>query len=333
MARISAIIAVLSCLTLSFVSIAAAEPSKVGVLQHFVSLPAGLDAEGLAIRNNHFYVGTIDFTAKDGTILILDRQGTTTQTITVPGLPLVGQLAFSDDNTLYAVAGNLNTGMGAVIRVHLDTGTVTTFATGFKLANGLAIDKEGNLFVTDLVAGTVSKVTPEGDVSIFASGPLLATALVPALGLSLGPNDLAFNAKETALYVTDLGLGTVVRIGVQSDGTAGPVTNFAKVSLPDGIPFDIKANMYVTIPLTNTVQLVAKDGSAHQVSFDTAHETLSNPSNVAFVGPELYITNLGLTGTSGISQVRVQFPGLPLEGEVPNYQVNRFSPNTVSQPR
>lgn len=294
--------------------VAAARERFTGVLRPFVSLPAGLSAEGLVIHEGQFYVGTFSFTARDGAILVFDRDGTLTQRISVPGLPEVGQLAFSDE-ALFAVAGNLTAGKGSVIRVDVESGAITTIATGFKLPNGLAVDRLGNLFVTDLIAGTVSKVTSDGTVSTFASGPLLAPVLIPQIGLALGPNDLAFDQKGTALYVSNVGQGTIVKIQVREDGTAGAITNFSKVPTPDGVGFDVKGNLYVTSPFTNTAWIVTANGSAHQLSFNTTHESLANPSNVAFNGRNLYITSLALTmpGPARISVVTAEFPGLPLE--------------------
>ncbi len=316
MRKVLLIAALLLLASLSVAPVVAAREQHRGVLHHFASLPAGLSAEGLAIHDGHFYVGTFSFTASDGTILVLDKKGILTQSIKVPGLPEVGQLVFADDETLFAVAGNLTAGKGAVVRVNLDSGVVTTVAAGFKLPNGLAVDEQGNLFVTDLLAGTVSKVTPKGSVSVFASGALLAPALLPQIGLQLGPNDLAFDKKGTALYVTNVGQGTVVKVEVREDGTAGAITEFASVPTPDGVAFDVKGNLYVTSPFTNTVWLVSGNGSTQQLSFDTIHESLSNPSNVAFRGPHLYITNLAFTlpGPARISMVNVEFPGLLLEG-------------------
>jgi sugar lactone lactonase YvrE len=300
--------------TLSLVSVAAAEQRDSRLLQHFVTLPTGLGAEGLAIHNGHFYVATFSFTAADGTILVYNRQGSITQNITVPGFPGVGQLAFARDGTLYGVAANLNAEVGAVIRVELATGKVTTVASGFKVANGIAIDDAGDLFVTDLAASMVYKVTPAGSVSVFASGPLLAAALIPQAGFTFGTNDLAFNKNESALYVTDVGLGTVVRIGINKDGTAGKIEDFASIPTPDGIAFDVKGNIYVTSVFTNNVLIVSNDGSVNTLPLDTSQVPLNNPSNIAFLGPRMYVTNLDFSGTGTIDFATVQSPGLALEG-------------------
>src|SRR6267143_2265317 len=193
------VLVLLAIASLPIVTVAAGEKQPSLVLRHFVTLPTGLGAEGLVIHEGHFYVGTFSFTATDGTILVYDKDGTLGQRFTVSGLPQVGQLVFTDDETLVAVAGNLASGKGSVVKVNLETGKITTFASGFKLPNGIVVDTDGNFFVTDLVAGSVSKITPNGTVSTLASGGLLAPALIPGAGLTLGSNDLVFNEKQTTL--------------------------------------------------------------------------------------------------------------------------------------
>ncbi len=285
---------------------------QIGILRHFSSVPAGLGAEGLAtVGDGFFYVGTFSFTAPDGKILVYDNLGSIVKTITVPGLPQVGQVAFLDKHTLFAVAGNIGTGQGALVRVNRHTGDVAIVAVGFKLPNGLAIDKQGNMFVTDLLTGIVSKVTPSGSVSVFASGSLLAPAFLPQVGLSLGTNDLTFDKGGDALYVTDVGLSTVVRIQLTNDGGAGAITNFAHVPTPDGVAFDEEGRLYVTSPFTNSVWIVSGDGTAVQLALDTSHDSLNNPSNVAFVGRNLFITNLAIGSLAEVSVVTVSVPGLP----------------------
>ncbi len=84
---------------LSVSSVAGSEQRNQSVLQHFVTLPSGLGAEGLAIHDGHFYVATFSFTAPDGQILVYDQQGDLTRTITVPGFAGLGQVAFANGNT------------------------------------------------------------------------------------------------------------------------------------------------------------------------------------------------------------------------------------------
>jgi sugar lactone lactonase YvrE len=296
----------LAIASLPIVTVAAGEKQPALVLRHFVTLPTGLGAEGLVIHEGHFYVGTFSFTATDGTILVYNKDGSLTYQFTVSGLPQVGQLVFTDDETLVAVAGNLATGKGSVVKVNVETGKITTFASGFKLPNGIVVDEQGDFFVTDLLAGSVSRITPNGAVSTFASGGLLAPAPIPGTGLTLGSNDLVFNEEQTALFVTNVGQDVVVKITVGKDGQAGAITKFASIPGPDGMTFDQQGLLYVTSPFTNSVYTIKSNGSTQKLSFDTTHEQLNNPSNLAFQGRQLYITNLAISGTGSIAVTTVQ---------------------------
>jgi len=300
------VLVLLAIASLPIVTVAAGEKQPSLVLRHFVTLPTGLGAEGLVIHEGHFYVGTFSFTATDGTILVYDKDGTLGQRFTVSGLPQVGQLVFTDDETLVAVAGNLASGKGSVVKVNLETGKITTFASGFKLPNGIVVDTDGNFFVTDLVAGSVSKITPNGTVSTLASGGLLAPALIPGAGLTLGSNDLVFNEKQTTLYVTNVGQNIVIKVTIGKDGKADAITKFASIPGPDGIALDNKGLLYVTSPFTNSVYTITSNGSTQKLSIDTTNEPFNNPSNLAFHGRQLYITNLAISGTGSITVVTVQ---------------------------
>ena len=297
--------ALLALASLSPITVAAGESSRQLVVRHFVTLPSGLGAEGLVIRDGKLYVGAFSFTAPDGTVLVYGDDGELVGQFTIPGLPQVGQLLFTGEDTLAVVAGNLGTGVGSVVSVNVETGSVRTIATGFKLPNGIAVDRRGNLFVSDLLAGTVSKVTPDGTVSLFASGPLLAPALIPHTTFILGSNDLTFNRERTALYVTNVGLNSVVKISIRGDGQAGTVTKFASVPTPDGIAFGNKGQLFVTSPFTNSLFTISQSGSAQKLPLDQSQEALNNPSNLAFDGRQLFITNLALGGTGTIAVVRV----------------------------
>ena len=285
---------------------------QVGVVRHVADLPAGLLAEGLAASEDRLYVGTLDFSATQGTILAFDMDGEITRQFALPGFPIVGQVAIQDE-TLFAVACNsfAPSATGAVVRVDLKTGVVSTVATELTCPNGLAIDKHGNMFVTNIFDGSVSKVTRSGIVSTFASGGLLAPG--PVGGLTLGPNDIAFNDAGTALFVSNVGENTVVKIEVNKDGTAGALTTYATgVPTPDGLAFDKKGNLYVCSPFTNSIWIVNPAGAAAPAPFDTSKESLNNPSNVAILGHKLYISNLALFTPSVLSKlsvVRVQNPG------------------------
>jgi sugar lactone lactonase YvrE len=81
------------------------------------------------------------------------------------------------------------------------SGTVSTFATGFSGAWGLAVDQVGNLYVANYVGDTISKVAPDGTVSLFAQG-------------LDRPTGLAFDSQGDlyACNITEYGMGTLCKI-------------------------------------------------------------------------------------------------------------------------
>ena len=286
--------------------------NQVGVLSHFVTVPvAGLAAEGVANKGDSFYVSTIAFapTATHGSIFVFDKKGTLTQTFTLPGLPIVGQAAIFKDSLFVVACSGIGSG-GAVVKIDLKTGLVNpTFSlvpTG--CPNGLTVDDHGNIFVANF-AGSIDEVTQSGAMSQFATGGLLTPGTLG--GFTIGPNDITYNEDQNALYTTNTGTGTVVKIQVDHDGTAGAMTAYASVPTPDGLVFDKHGNLYVTSPFTDSIFLVTPDGSVSPVVL-SGTETLDGPSSAIFHGNTMYITNLNLASTypSGyVSAVVLKSPG------------------------
>src|SRR5207245_5516771 len=66
---------------------------QVGVVRHVADLPAGLFAEGLAASEDNLYIGTLSFSSPQGTILVFDEDGAPDGAFTVPGFPVVCQVA------------------------------------------------------------------------------------------------------------------------------------------------------------------------------------------------------------------------------------------------
>jgi sugar lactone lactonase YvrE len=286
--------------------------NQVGVLSNFATVPvAGLSAEGVANRGQTYYVSTIGFTATDGTIFAFDNKGDLTGNFTLPGLPVVGQAAiYTDDLFVVACSGTLSS--GAVVKIDLTTGGVNTgfAAIPSGCPNGLTADVHGNLYVADF-AGSIDKVTQSGQVTLnWTAGGLLTPETTG--GFTIGPNDIIYNQQQNALYTTNTGTNTVVKIQINQDGSAGAMSAYAAVSGPDGLAFDAQGDLYVASPFTNTIFIVSPGGSSVTPMTFTGTETLDGPSSVILHGNHLYITNLnlGLSHNSGyVSVVPVRFPG------------------------
>lgn len=106
-------------------------------------------------------------------------------------------------------------------------GAQTTFASSVRAA-GLAFDRSGNLFAAEPDNHDILKFTPTGVRSTFASG--LTT-----------PFALAFDL-EGNLFVADRGIGAILKFTL-----AGAKSTFATgLSDPSGLAFDRSGNVFVT---------------------------------------------------------------------------------------
>jgi sugar lactone lactonase YvrE len=90
-------------------------------------------------------------------------------------------------------------------------GQVSRFAHGFFTPDALTFDPAGNLYVSNLDTGVISKVTPDGTVSTYADG-------------LQSPTGLAFHDGQ--LYVAETSMN---RISVISEGGPSPPTGIVAV--------------------------------------------------------------------------------------------------------
>ena len=124
--------------------------------------------------------------------------------------------------------------------------------------NGSAIDAAGRIYVADSTLGIIWQVVegePQG--RIWLRDPLLAPRQY--VGLAPGANGLRF--CNGALYVTNSDKGTVIRVPVRDDGSAGVATVHASGVPGDDFAIDDDGSMYVT---THVHDSVVEDRSGRQ---------------------------------------------------------------------
>ena len=149
--------------------------------------------------------------------------------------------------------------------------------------NGIAFDGEGNLYVANYAAGTVSEFTAGGSyVGIYASG------------LS-SPGGMAFDQAGN-LYVANSGNGTVVEIM-----PSGATSIYASgLSGPNGLVFGPNGNLYIADGSNNSIVEITTNGpvifaSASQIPNGPAgvgFNALDDPEGLAFDSSgNLYVTN------------------------------------------
>jgi sugar lactone lactonase YvrE len=190
-------------------------------------------------------------------------------------------LAFDGAGNLYVSCNGYTTTGFAIVRI-TSGGSISIFATAVPNPNGLAFDRSGNLFAADYWDHTISKITPDGTVSIFA------------LGFSGRLGGLAFDAVGN-LYAVNLD-GYVI----QKITPGGSISTFATGEVwPGGLAFDQSGNLYLADYIANRVERVGPAGG----SVSTFATGFSSPSGIVMVphGPSIVTPPQSQTAQAGSS--------------------------------
>ena len=228
-------------------------------------------------------------------------------------------LAFDSSGNLYVADATFEASPTppGVFRISAG-GTVTRVATlpTFSFPNGLAFH-DGDLYISDSSLGVIWRLPPGGKAAIWLKDPLLA----PKTTRGIGVNDEAF--RRDSLYVSVSDSGMIVRVPLTTGGNAGVPVVVAQSPLlrtDDGIAFDIKGNLYITVNVNRLVRL-APDGGLTQLA--AKNNGLAFPDGPAFgttptTRTTLYITNGAFHGgTPDIVAFDAGVRGLPLPKSVP----------------
>jgi len=167
--------------------------------------------------------------------------------------------------------------------------------------NDLIFDRHGALYFTDPglgdfhLPGRVFRWTPDGTL----------TLLVDSLNY---PNGVALSPDEDALFVAPTGSNNVLRFALLEDGSLCEPEVLVQLEGgegPDGIALDVDGNLYVTHRGTGRVVVVDHSGEI-LVELPAGG---SLPSNVAFWGSSLYVTE---DETASVYRLDLGVNGLPL---------------------
>jgi len=149
------------------------------------------------------------------------------------------------------------------------------FVTGIMNATGLALDDEGNLYISSRHEGTVYRVTPSGAKSVFAEGMGVATGLAfdregllyvgdrsgtifkiardrqvfvfATLEPSVSAYHLAFNDSGTLMVSGPTTSANETIHAIEPDGQISRF--YTGLGRPQGMAFDVAGNLYVAASL------------------------------------------------------------------------------------
>lgn len=164
------------------------------------------------------------------------------------------------------------------------SGTSRPFLTDIMNATGLALDRDGMLYVASRHDGIVYQATPDGEVSVFVEGMGIATGL-------------AFDADGN-LYVGDRS-GTIFKISPQRQIYV--FTTLEASIAAYHLAFGNDGYLYITGPTTSSFDPVIRVSSAGQL--ETYYRGLGRPQGLAFDAEgNLYVAG-SLAGRRGIVRI------------------------------
>ena len=311
----------------------------IGVVQNFgPNLSADCPRpEGIAVDpSGRLYTSSIPLAPGPANICVLNPEGELIDKISVAPGPggftnMAGELFepgrglyvadLADDVFVHPSAQN-----GRLLLVNAGSHKVTTLADGFTLPNGIAQDREGDLFVSDSVPGQIFKLTRDGLTKRVWSADALLTNHHP---FPIGANGIAFDQSQRFLYVSNTSDNRIIRIPVGEDGSAGAAEVFAdgatldsaqnatnSLLTPDGIMFDVKGDLYICANTANEVQVLSPNGTRLIARYKgTGANAIDQAASLVFRNRTLYVTSLSLADggiNSKVSKVGVPFEGLPI---------------------
>jgi gluconolactonase len=210
-------------------------------------------------------------------------------------------LAIHADGALYVA----DAGRRAILRIDPASGEQRIVCDAYRGApllgpNDLCFDRTGNLYFTDPLGSSLA--VPIGAVyRLGADGHL--TVLLDGLAF---PNGLCLDVDERVLYLAETWRHVVHACHLTDDGVCHRRRVHAEVDgNPDGMALDVEGRLYVALYGRGAIGVIPPEGGR------VGHLAVRgpNPTNVAFLGADLYLTEAS-AGTLQVLSVGVE--GLPL---------------------
>ena len=146
--------------------------------------------------------------------------------------PGSGGCSVDKDGFIYVsnFGDRLDNANGTRVRiVNPQTGAIEIFAEGLSGASGSAFDSQGNLFQANIAGNSISKITPEGVTSTFATAGIV------------GPVGVVVDVQDN-IYVCNCGGNSIQFLtpnGESSQYVSGSIFN-----CPNGLTIDDDGNLY-----------------------------------------------------------------------------------------
>lgn len=252
--------------------------------------------EGIAIDSQgHIWCG-----GEKGEIFRIDREGRTIEQRASTGGFTLG-LAFDGQGNLYSC----DLKFGAVFRLNTATGALSRFADGdgrggrMRMPNVPVVDEKNRwLYVSDSFdaerrgPGIWRFDLDTGKGRLWYELPLRFA------------NGLALTASGDALYVAETFDRRVSQIPILPNGEPGEKQTVIELdALPDGLALDSQGRVYISCYEPSMLFRWSEPAGLELLCYDRDAHTLCHPTNCAFRGNDLFISNLGRWHITRISNV------------------------------
>jgi sugar lactone lactonase YvrE len=250
-------------------------------------------------KQNRFFVSSV----RHGTVGVVTPDGKYTPFIADDRLvSTVGLLVDDERNTLWVT----NSDPGAGERTNAATqgklaGIATFDATtgkrlayydlghlseGTHLANDVALDADGNAYVTDSFAPVIYRITKAGEASIFAQSPLFKDSE----GFNL--NGIAYH-RDGYLLVGKYNSGDLFRVNIADPARIERVKLPQPLKGADGFSLVDAEHLVVVLNLgaDKTVELVSTDGWASAKIEREVKSATSMPTAATRAGKDVWVLN------------------------------------------
>ena len=168
-----------------------------------------------------------------------------------------------------------------------------TTSAKFYYPNGSAVDKLGNIYISEEGSARIRKITPLGEVSTFA-GNLIGNA--DGIGMSaqfMNPSGIAID-KQGNLYVADqfnhrirkiTPAGIVTTLAGSTQGFADGSGTGAQFYRPTGVVADAQGNIFVADLFNHKIRKITPSGSVTTVAGSTYGFADGNAASAKFAFP------------------------------------------------
>ncbi len=252
--------------------------------------------EGIAIDHE----GCIWCGGEAGEIFRIDPDGRHMEQVASTGGFTLG-VALDHQGNLYTCDLKLS----AVFKLNTKTGELRRFADGggrggkIRIPNFPVVDAvNGFLYVSDSFdAGRAGPGVWRFDLETGRGGLWYELPLRFANGLAMSDSGDELLVAETFDYC-------VSRIRIKKDGTPGVKEKVTDVpALPDGIALDAMGRIYIACYEPSLLYRFSAQAGLELLYHDVIAHTLCHPTNCAFRGKDLFVSNLGRWHITKIADV------------------------------